>query len=557
VSTNTIIKFSRGDVISRKYEIEEHLGDGLFGVSFRAKHITSGRHLVIKFLRPELFPSIGEMNAFRQAFEKAKAVRHPGLIRYGEINQHNKLPYFTQEYYKSQSLRGLMDEYSAQGRNVSLAEACQLTVRALTAIQAAHDAEITHSNLKPENLLIQTAKTGPGQNQVVRQIKLTDAGLSGTLEGIKSIVEFDSRPDFVYQAPEQAAFGKGGDVTVDVYSMGVILYEMLCGRAPGTPFQYPTEIRPDLPEHINQVIELALAPNPEDRYQTAHDMAHDVQRSLQSEMLSQQKPTSFRNIVFGLTGVLGIVLAVAAYYASKGPTDQTHNAELADRQIRSSISVRNGDADISEEVRNAEPGMVYIPSGWYLSGRMEQENSSLASPSEPLHGQIELPAFYIDRYEHGNTAGQVPVTSVTYSEAAEACELQGKQLCTTNQWEKACKGPNNFIYSYGDAFDPEMCGEDIHAPYTSGSRAFCHSGYGIYDMSGGFMEWTASAPEGLDSRRYVMGGTRADGSATASQSSRHRVERGYRCAYSTDQSIGYSHQTLSFRCCKAADESGN
>jgi len=557
VSTNTVIKFSRGDVISRKYEIEEHLGDGLFGASFRAKHITSGRHLVIKFLRPELFPTVGEMNAFRAAFEKAKAVRHPGLIRYGEINQHNKLPYFTQEYYKSQSLRGLMDEYSTQGKQISLAEACQLTVRSLTAIQAAHDADITHSNLKPENLLLQTSRTGPGQNQLVRQIKLTDTGLASTLEAIKSIVQFDSRPDFVYQAPEMAAFGKDGAPTVDVYSMGVVLYEMLCGRAPGTPFQFPTEIRPDLPEHINQVIELALAPNPEDRYQTATDMAHDVQRSLQSEMLSQQKPTSFRNVIFGLTGALAVVLAVGGYLWNEGPTDQAHNAEIADREIRNSISTRNGQIDIPEDLVNAEPGMVYIPGGWYLSGRMEQENSSLASPSEALHGQIELPAFYIDRYEHGNTAGQVPVTSVTYSEASEACELQGKQLCTNNQWEKACKGPGNFIYSYGDAFDPEYCGEDMHAPYTSGSRAFCHSGYGVYDISGGFMEWTATAPEGRDSRRYVMGGVRGDGSSDASQTQRERVERGYRCAYSTDQSTGYSHQTLTFRCCKAADESGN
>ena len=79
--TASTTQFSRGDVISRKYEIEAHLGDGLYGASYRARHITSGRKLVIKFLRADLLNGENDLNSFKAAFQEAKDLRHPGLVR--------------------------------------------------------------------------------------------------------------------------------------------------------------------------------------------------------------------------------------------------------------------------------------------------------------------------------------------------------------------------------------------------------------------------------------------------------------------------------------------
>ena len=117
---------------------------------------------------------------------------------------------------------------------------------------------------------------------------------------------------------------------------------------------------------------------------------------------------------------------------------------------------------------------------------------------------------------------------------------QGKRLCSAREWEKACKGLPNFVYSYGDTWDGAMCGEAMDQPYLGGERKDCVSGYGVYDMSGGFREWTATATTRKD-RRIVKGGLRGNSM------------RGSRCAFSVDEDMGYAETTLTFRCCMDVD----
>jgi len=544
-------QFARGDVISRKYEIEAHLGDGLYGASYRARHITSGRHLVIKFLRLELFPGELELNAFKAAFQEAKDLRHPGLVRFGEINNHHSTPYYTQEYFKSQSLRQLMDEYRSQGRTFTLHEVCQLAVKTLEAINAAHEAGMIHGNLKPENILVHSTRTGPSQDKVVRHVKLTGTGLSATLQNIKSLVEFDALPEYVYQAPETATFGKDAGASIDIYSMGVIFYEMLCGQTPGTPFSYPNTLRDDLPEHVNQIVDVALSTSTEDRYPTALDMARDIQRCLQTEMLAMSKPTSLRNILLGIGGLVGLVFLLIVFLSTREEPDTTKLREAENKQRRDEVTVLNG---VPEQAPKTVPGMEFIPSGWYLSGRMPSEDFTLSDSSEALAEQVRLDGYYIDRYEYGNIKGEKAVTGITHSRAAELCASQvpAKRLCTAQEWEKACKGPGNKIYSYGDSFDPDVCGADINTEYKSGDRPLCRSNYVVYDMSGGFQEWTATPLVDNDARYLLKGGTRGRWSVDASNEQRLRVERGYRCAYSVDNAVTFSSGNLSFRCCMSA-----
>ena len=544
-------QFARGDVISRKYEIEAHLGDGLYGASYRARHITSGRHLVIKFLHPELFPGDSELNAFQNAFQEAKELRHPGLVRFGEINKHHTTPYYTQEYFKSQSLRQLMDEYRTQGRSFTLHEVCQLAVKTLEAIQAAHDAGMIHGNLKPENILVHSTRTGPSQDKVVRHVKLTGTGLSTTLQHIKSLVEFDSRPEYVYQAPETATFTKEAGPSVDIYSMGVVFYEMLCGQTPGTPFEFPSAHRDDLPVHVDQIIEVALSGTAEDRYPSALDMVRDIQRCLQTEMLSASTPTSLRNILLGIGGLVAMVFLLIVYLSSRDEVDMNKQLSLENKARRDEVTRLNG---APEQAPKTIPGMEFIPGGWYLSGQMPSEDETLADSSEAKAKKVKLPGFYVDRYEYGNIKGEKAVTGITQTRADELCTAQGKRLCSAQEWEKACKGTGNKIYSYGDSFDPEVCGADMNAEYKSGDHAGCRSDYVVFDMSGGFQEWTSTSLAGDKTRPLLKGGTRGTWSSDASVGQRLRVERGYRCAYSVDNATGFSSGTLSFRCCMSVQE---
>ena len=200
--------------------------------------------------------------------------------------------------------------------------------------------------------------------------------------------------------------------------------------------------------------------------------------------------------------------------------------------------------------------MEFIPGGWYLSGAMPSEKETLSESSEVTAQQVELPGFYIDRYEYNNTKGQAPVAGVSHARAAELCADQGKRLCTAQEWEKACKGWKNSIYSYGDSFDPEVCGPDINAAYNSGDRTLCRSDYAVYDMSGGFQEWTATPSSEGEGRYLVKGGVRGEWSGDASVEQRLRVERGYRCAYTIDRANAAPSGQLSFRCCQSPPDAG-
>lgn len=484
------IKFARGDVISRKYEIETHLGDGLYGASYRARHITSGRALVIKFLHPELFPSEAESAAFKDAFDEAKTLRHPGLVRYGEINQHHGTPYYTQEYFKSQSLRQLIDEYRNQGQNFSIHEVCQLIVKINEALHATHEQGLAHGNLKPENVLVHTTRTGPGQDKVVRHIKLTGVGLSPTLQNIKSLVEFDSRPEFVYQAPELAAFNKDSQPSIDIYSLGVIFYELLVGQVPGQPFSYPKELRDELPEHTNQIIDVALSAKAEDRYPTAPDMSRDVQRCLDTEMLMVAAPTPLRNILLGIGGLVALAFLLIAHFSTREEVDVELTQEQATRKLRNSVKAANqGKQELAPtEIAN----MSFIPAGVYLTGQLPIEKGKVPHYSEAQ--EKTLPSYYIDKYEYPNQRDAIPKTGVTNAEAEALCAQQNKRLCTGDEWEKACKGNDNLIYSYADHFEPDYCQVGKQG-YTSHQKSNCRSQTPpyIYDLSGGFSEWTAGS----------------------------------------------------------------
>jgi formylglycine-generating enzyme required for sulfatase activity len=129
---------------------------------------------------------------------------------------------------------------------------------------------------------------------------------------------------------------------------------------------------------------------------------------------------------------------------------------------------------------------------------------------------------------------------VAWKQASEVCEARGKRLCTDKEWEKACKGPRNFVYSYGDEYNTETCGENLDRSYLIGERENCRSGYGVYDLSGGVREWTAGSPGDKEERRLVKGGFRVN------------AQRGTRCAFEVDESVGYAEATMGFRCC--ADE---
>jgi len=530
-------RFSRGDVIAKKYEIERFLGDGMISATYLARHINSGKELVIKFVRQNLVSSPKDQERLRRLFERARSVRHDLLTRYGELGLHDDFVYITEEYFPSESLRDVIKNNLVEKKFFTLHEACQIAISVLQAAEVGHQAGLIHRNIKPENVLVNTRKTGPAANpKIVREIKVSGLGISGIVGGTLFTEGFMSRGEVPYLAPELSGFDQDGGPQADVYSVGVMLYELLCGQRPMGTYLSPTQLRDDLPEHLDDIVEIALAHNAEDRYPTPRDMINDIQRSFSLEMAGSSK-TSFRTFLIGLGVAIVGVVAVGGYFLFGQTPDPMALARDEDAALRRKIQTENplpAEADIQSIVQKA-PGMVYVPGGTFIEGRLKYERADVVAAGEPLEKVIKVEPYFIDRYEFPNRPNGKPATRTTWPDAEKTCNDQGKRLCTAAEWEKACKGPANFVYAYGDDFNVETCGSDVSEPYSMGARTKCISGYGVMDMSGGVREWTGTA--GKDGRYMVKGGLR--GSAP----------RGTRCAFEVDEAQGNAEATLGFRCC--------
>lgn len=531
-----IPQFSRGDVISGKFEIEQFLGEGTLGSTYLVRHIGANKHLALKFMNPRLV-NAERLNRFKNTIRKARELKHEGIVRYGDVGEHNGIIYFSQEYFPGENLRTILEDYQREQRSFSLQDACQIILKICSALEYLHGQGMVHSHLKPENVIIRTRATGPGGKKQVRTIKITDAGMARLLAATGAE---DGSP---YRAPE---LGLGaGTAPSDVYSVGVMLYELLVGQTPRGTYLSPTQLRGDLPEGIDDIVEIALAANAEDRYPSPDDMAMHIRTSFSGESFDDGPSASLRNVLVAVgIGIVAILIGGGYFIKYGGGPSPQEIAAARDEVLRNGVQARipSLSEDEMAEREASHPEMLFIPAGPALMGRLNQEDRSVASQSEPLAQVEEVDGFYIDRFEFPNRIGEKPVARVSHAQAQEACADAGKRLCTEDEWEKACKGPGSWVYTYGDTYDVEMCGEGVGDDgYTIGNNDSCVSGYGVWGMSGGPREWTDSTSDASGTRRVVKGGLLGNN------------ERGSRCAFAVDESSSYADTNLSFRCCLDAD----
>jgi len=184
-------------------------------------------------------------------------------------------------------------------------------------------------------------------------------------------------------------------------------------------------------------------------------------------------------------------------------------------------------------------GMIWIPPGALVAGTAPDSLPRIADEEIPGE-QVVMKGFYIDNYPYPNEEGAIPLTSVSQAEAAGSCAEQGKRLCTELEWERACKGPKNSIYEYGDRYRPERCGTGApRSMRPSGLRVGCSSEFGVADMHGGVWEWTSSAwGRGVErALATVRGGNAAAGELVG------------RCANAMGRPATSKSGTVGFRCC--------
>jgi formylglycine-generating enzyme required for sulfatase activity len=193
----------------------------------------------------------------------------------------------------------------------------------------------------------------------------------------------------------------------------------------------------------------------------------------------------------------------------------------------------------------AKPGMVFIPAGRLMAGTPPAKTPRIADEEMP-GAAVEMGGFYIDLLPWPNEPNAIPTTAVTRDDAAALCATKQKRLCTELEWERACKGPSNATYEYGDAYRKEPCGTGIpleqasHRP--SGEHAQCKSEFGALEMHGGPWEWTASSwGRGAKDRDAAQGVLRGGNSVAG--------ELVGRCANAIARDPSKKAPTMGFRCC--------
>ncbi len=281
-----------GQTVSH-YKIVEKLGEGGMGEVFLAEDMSLGRKVAVKFLSSDKASDPESRQRFVHEARAQAMLSHPNIATFYEVGEAENQVFIVMEYIEGQPLSRL-----ASAEKLSLPEILDLAIQVCEGLQAAHEKGITHRDIKPENVLV----------TVKRHAKITDFGLA-KWKGATTLTKTGARMGTAfYMSPEQVE-GKKVDNRTDIFSLGVVLYELLCARRPfegdtDTAIFYDlinTQPQPlarfarNLPDQLEKIVMKCLAKKPEERYQSAADLVADLRierKNLEHARSSGLKPAA-------------------------------------------------------------------------------------------------------------------------------------------------------------------------------------------------------------------------------------------------------------------------
>jgi beta-lactam-binding protein with PASTA domain/predicted Ser/Thr protein kinase len=308
-----------------RYRIQRKLGAGGMADVYLAEDQELGRRVAIKILNSRHGNDDQFIERFRREAKNAAALNHPNIVSIYDRGEAEDTYYIAMEFLDGRTLKELIVSRGAAPINVAIEYARQI----LSALRFAHRHGIVHRDIKPHNVLVD----GEGR------VKVTDFGIARA--GTSQMTETGSIVGTAqYLSPEQA---RGGEVDPrsDLYSLGVVLYELLTGKTPfdgETPVEIamkhlsttpkpPSKLRPDIPPELDMVVLRALAKNPDDRYQSADEMEADLERVARGARVSAatvDTATQVLNRPAAAVAAAGAATAATMIAAPSAPT--THSA---------------------------------------------------------------------------------------------------------------------------------------------------------------------------------------------------------------------------------------
>ena len=336
------------------YKILSLIGSGGMGQVYLAEDTLLGRRVALKFL-PEYFTNDkNQVQRFRQEARAASALNHPNILTVYEVGQVDGTEFIATEYVEGETLRARL----SRGR-FGMREALDVAVQVADALAAAHQAGIVHRDVKPENVMLR----GDGY------VKVLDFGLAKLTENLSAfrsggdaitVPDVRTKPGVVmgtpdYMSPEQAR-GLPVDARADVWSLGVVVYEMLSGQRPFGGSTHSDTIvsildrepspllrsAPGAPAELNRIVTKALMKNVDERYQSIKDMAIDLRRLRRRQEVEAEiglsTPLEANGYGSGSTGEKAIVSSAREHFATRtgkgSDTAPTSSLEFAVTEIR-------------------------------------------------------------------------------------------------------------------------------------------------------------------------------------------------------------------------------
>ena len=273
-----------GQLLAERYQILHPIGEGGMAIVYLAKDLRTGHDVAIKFLRPEFKENPEFLSRFQREATAASKMSHHNIVNLLDVGGESDNPYIVIEYVDGKTLKDIIRDRKQLPEDV----AAQIAIRILSALQHAHQAGIIHRDIKPQNILVnQQGYIKVSDFGIARMVGANTATISDANNSVMGSVH--------YFSPEQAR-GETATVLSDLYSVGVVLYEMLTGTV---PFEAETsvavalqhvqarprpvrELAPDVSPSVESVVMQALEKEPINRFHTALEMAQALKIALQS-----------------------------------------------------------------------------------------------------------------------------------------------------------------------------------------------------------------------------------------------------------------------------------
>jgi len=294
------------------FELRDLIGRGGFGGVYAAWDRSLERDVAVKALRHDLFPTPVVLERFQREAKALAQLRHPHVLPVYEVGSGDGVAYMVMPFIRGETLGDML----RRGHRIPMAEAVRITIEVARALDAAHRAGIVHRDVKPDNILIE----GPDRHAVLSDFGVAKAGaseLTGTGIAIGS-------PQ--YMSPEQAAAEKEIDARSDIYSLGVVAYEMLAGRRPHEAgslqrllvLQLTTDpvpiarLEPGLPAQVDAAVMRALAREPEARWASAADLATALTGPLPAARPERESWLARRGLILFALNLTGLYVVIAS-----------------------------------------------------------------------------------------------------------------------------------------------------------------------------------------------------------------------------------------------------